>query len=133
MAVREFKGRLPGIIASQVLEAAVKLAVQIVVVREAEKKGGEQAKFFASLAMSAASSAVTGTDTRHWNLLPKEVQMAVLKKPASGNHTVSLWVPGGIGPIGSVDLPEKGIAVVYVKIPGPGLPPLVRLLGNPAK
>ena len=133
VAVREFKGRLPGIIASQVLEAAVKLAVQIVVVKAAEKQGGSQAKFFASLAMSAVSSAVTGTDTRHWNLLPKEVQMAVLKKPSSGNHTVSLWVPGGIGPIGSVDLPEKGIAVVYVKIPGAGLPPLVRLLGNPAK
>ena len=133
VAVREFKGRLSGIIASQVLEAAAKLAAQIVVVKAAEAVGGSLTKFFTSLAMSAAPSAVTGTDIRHWNLLPKEVQMAVLKKPASKNRTVSLWVPGGIGPIGSIDLQEKGIAVVYVKIPAPGLPPLVRLLGNPAK
>ena len=133
VAVREFKGRLPGIIASQVMEAAAKLAVQIVVVKAAEKQGGSRAKFLASLAMSAASSAITGTDTRHWNLLPKEVQMAVIKKPTSGNRSVSLWVPGGIAPIASVDIPETGIAVVYVKVPGPGLPPLARLLVNSTK
>jgi len=129
VAVREFKGRLPGIVASQVLEAATKIAIQIVVVRIAEKKGGANGKFFASLAMSALSSAVTGTDTRHWNLLPKEVQARVAKKPKTPNRTIGLWVPGATEPLATVDLPERGLSVVYVKIPAPGLPPLVRVLG----
>lgn len=131
VAVREFKGRLPGIVASQILEATTKIAIQIVVVRLAEKKGGAGAKFLASLAMSALSSAVTGTDTRHWNLLPKEVQARLAKKPKTPNRTIGLWVPGGVAPIATVDLPERGLSVVYVKIPAPGLPPFIRVLGAP--
>ena len=129
VAVREFKGRLPGIVASQLLEATVKVAIQIAVVRAAEKKGGAGAKLLASIALSALSSAVTGTDTRHWNLLPKEVQALVAKKPKTDDRTIGLWIPGGTAPLATVSLPERGLSVVYVKIPGPGLPPLVKVLG----
>ena len=130
VAVREFKGRLPGIIASQILEATTKLVIQIVVVKIAEDQGGAMAKFLASAAMSALSSAVTGTDTRHWNLLPKEVQAWIGKKPATGNRTVGLWIPGGVEPLATVDLPESGLSVVYVRIPAPGLPPFVTVLDS---
>ena len=131
VAVKEFKARLPGIVASQIFEAAVKLAAQIVVAKVAEDKGGAAAKLVASAAASAASSAITGTDTRHWNLLPKEVQAVVLKKPKTKDREVALCVPGGVAPLATVSLPKKGLTVVYVKIPAPGLPPLVRVLGAP--
>lgn len=130
VAVREFKARLPGIVASQTFEAAVKLAVQVVIVEAVKKKGGAQAAFLASLATSSASSAITGTDTRHWNLLPKEVQACLLRKPKTPDRTVELWVPGAVEPLARVSLPEKGLSVIYVKAPAPGLPPLVKLLGG---
>lgn len=129
VAVREFKSRLPGIVASQVFEAVVKLAVQVAIVEAAKEKGGAQGAFLASLATSAISSAVTGTDTRHWNLLPKELQAFVWKKPKTKDREIEIWVPGGVQPLAKVALPEKGLSVVYVKVPAPGLPPLVRLLG----
>ena len=128
VAVREFKGRLPGIVASQVFEAALKLVGQVAAAKIAEKKGGAGAKFLASLAASAVSSAITGTDTRHWNYLPKELQAVVLQKPATPKRTISLWTPGGTEPLASVDLSEKGLSVVYIKVPAPGLSPLVSLL-----
>ena len=130
VAVREFKARLPGIVSAQMFSAAVKLAIQIAVVEEARKRGGEDAAAFASYLVSAASVAATGTDTRHWNLLPKEIQAAVLKKPRTEDRAVELWVPGGVEPLATVRLPEKGFSVVYVKIPGRGLPPLVMILGE---
>ena len=129
VAVREFKSRLPGIVASQVFEAVVKLAVQVAIVEAAKEKGGAQGAFLASLATSAISSAVTGTDTRHWNLLPKEFQAFVWKKPKTKDREIEIWVPGGVQPLAKVALPEKGLSVVYVKVPAPGLPPLVRILG----
>ena len=132
VVVREFQARLPGIVASQVFEAVVKLAVQIVVVeaaKEHDRRNGTNTAFFASLAMSAASAAVTGTDTRHWNLLPKELQAIVWKKPKNKDREIEIWVPGGVQPLAKVALPEKGLSVVYVKVPAPGLPPLVRVLG----
>lgn len=131
VAVREFKSRLPGIVASQVFEAVVKLAVQVAVVEAVKQKHGGNAAFLVSLATSAASSAITGTDTRHWNLLPKEIQACVLKKPETPDRTVELWIPGAVAPLAKVSLPEKGISVIYVKVPGPGLPPLVRILAQP--
>lgn len=133
VAVREFKARLPGIVSMQMFTAAVKLALQIAVVEEARKRGGEEAAAFASYLTSMASAAATGTDTRHWNLLPKDVQAAVLKKPKTADREVELWVPGAVAPLAKVSLPEKGFSVIYVKVPLPGLPPLVTLLGAPAQ
>lgn len=130
VAVREFKSRLPGIVSAQMFSAAVKLALQIALVEEARKRGGEDAAAFASYLLSAGSVAATGTDTRHWNLLPKEIQAAVLKKPQTEDRAVELWVPGGAAPLAKVCLPEKGFSVVYVKVPGRGLPPLVMILGD---
>ena len=133
VVVREFKSRLPGIVASQIFEAVVKVAVQAAIVKAVEQKGGAQAAFLVSLATSAASSALTGTDTRHWNLLPKDIQAFVWKKPKTKNREIELWVPGAVQPLAKVALPEKGLSVVYVKVPAPGLPPLVKILGEPAK
>lgn len=130
VAVREFRSRLPGIVASQIFEATVKLVVQVAIVEAVKKKNGEQAGFLASLATSAISAAITGTDTRHWNLLPKNIQACILKKPSSEDRMVELWIPGAVEPLAKVALPEKGLSVVYVKVPAPGLPPLVRLLGQ---
>ncbi len=130
VVTREFKSRLPVIAASQLFEAVLKLAVQVAVIEKAKEKGGDQAAFFVSLATAATSSAITGTDTRHWNLLPKEVQACVLQKPKTADRMVELWVPGAVTPLAKVSLPEKGLSVIYVKVPAPGLPPLVRLLGQ---
>lgn len=133
VAVREFKARLPGIVSAQMFSAAVKLALQIAIVEEARKRGGEDAAALASYLVSAGSAAATGTDTRHWNLLPKDIQAAVLKKPLTEDRAVELWVPGGAVPLAKVSLPEKGFSVVYVKVPGRGLPPLVMVLGDSNK
>lgn len=130
VAVREFKSRLPGIVASQVFEAVVKLAVQVAIVEGAKQKGGAQAAFLMSLATSSASSAITGTDTRHWNLLPKEYQACLLKKPTG--RKVELWVPGAVQPLARIELPERGLSVVYIKAIAPGLPAVVKLLGAPS-
>jgi len=131
VAVREFKARLPVIVSSQMFGAAVKLALQVAIVEAARKRSGEEGAILASHMLSFASMAVTGTDTRHWNLLPKEIQAAVLKKPA--DREIELWVPGAAAPLAKVTLPEKGLSVVYVKVPAPGLPPRVLLLGAPAQ
>ena len=131
VVVKEFKSRLPGIIASQIFEATIKVAIQVGISELVEEKWGSGWGFIASLVTSGISVAVTGTDTRHWNLLPKEVQAVVLKKPSTPNRTISLCVPGGVAPLATVDLPEKGLSVVYVRVPAPGLPPLVTVLGTP--
>ena len=128
VAVREFKARLPTITASQIFEATLKLAVQVAVAEAVRKKHGDAAAYWTSLATSVASAAVTGTDTRHWNLLPKEIQACVLRKPE--DRMIELWVPGAVEPLATVSLPEKGLSVIYVKVPAPGLPPLVRILGQ---
>ena len=130
VAVREFKARMPSIVAAQMFSAAVKVGLQIAIVEAARRKGGDEAAAFTSYLTSLAGVAATGTDTRHWNLLPKNIQAAMLRKPQTPDRAVELWVPGAAAPLAKVFLPETGLSVIYVKVPRPGLPPLVRILGD---
>ena len=58
------------------------------------------------------------------------MQAWIGKKPDTENRTVGLWIPGGVEPLATVDLPESGLSVVYVRIPAPGLPPFVTVLDS---
>lgn len=128
VAVTEFKAKLPGIIAYQVTEAAIRLAAQIAATEYARKKNNDDMAALVSIVGSALSAIMVGTDTRNWNLLPKEYQAVAIQKPLSG--WLSVCVPGGTAPIALVELPKDGMSVVYVKVPAPGLPPLVKILGG---
>ena len=92
----------------------------------ASQNYGHEAAFLVGLVGSGISYATTNADVRGWNLLPKEYQAAVVRRPSSGR--LSLTAPGVASPFVQVELPP-GPSLVYVKIPVAGLPALVTVTG----
>lgn len=122
----EFRAQLPAIVARNLTSAALKAALQVVATKAAEKKGGQLGAMAMGMGGSALSAASTQADTRIWSQLPKNIQVAVLNRPASGK--LSLCVPGGTQPLAEVSLKEQAASIVYVKTPAPGVPPSVAVL-----
>ena len=122
-----YKQALPRLIAAEVLRCSLMVAVQAVANEAAKEEYGEDTAVFVSLAGSLLAQSTAKADTRMWKLLPNNYQASLSRKPTSGWLSIA---PSGNGrPIAQVAIPKKGLSVVYVKIPAPGLPPLCRLLG----
>jgi hypothetical protein len=126
LVATEFRKELPWIIASAVTEAVIKTTLQVIAMVAARQSYGHDAALVVGLLGSTLSYATTNADVRGWNLLPKEYQAAVVRRPASGRLDIA--VPNSALPFVQVELPP-GPALVYVKIPAAGLPALVTVTG----
>ena len=129
LVATEFRKELPWIVAGAVTEAVIKTTLQIIAMEVARQNYGRDAALLTGLIGSALAYATTSADVRGWNLLPKEYQAAVVRRPASGRLDIA--VPNSALPFVQVELPP-GASLVFVKIPAAGLPALVTVAGPQA-
>jgi len=81
---------MPGITTRAIARAVVK--------KKTEKEAGDQGNFIGQLAMMAINQATEIADTRCWNTLPQEFELARIFLP-QGEHDVTLEI---IGPAGNI-------------------------------
>ncbi|WP_417226069.1 COG3014 family protein [Amphritea sp.] len=112
----EFKKEFPLKVTEAISSSLVKALIQY----QAQKEGGS----LGGLVAAIYQAATTHADTRSWSALPKEVQLARVKKPK--NNTISINAPGFTAPI-NIDLPDSRFTVIYVKATTPGSTPAYKL------
>jgi len=118
---QEFDERLPGIITRTVISTLIKEATYRAAQIAAYKSSNNAAVQLASLAAvtvagSAYRYAMNTADTRCWETLPKEFQLAQIPLPADRTVTVSLPA----GPTIPVSIPAGArSAIVFVNAPSP--------------
>ncbi len=118
---REYKKALPGMIIRIFISVAAKETANYFALKEA-KKQGDGAYWVTVAAMSAYKYAFNTADTRCWQMLPKEYQIAHLKKPKNGKLKIE-----AIASNGSVQTKEikvdnnKKMTILYVNSPGQGV------------
>ena len=121
---QEFDERLPGIITRTVISTLIKEAAYRAAQYAAwHSSNNAGAKLGALLAVTIVGStyryAMATADTRCWETLPKEFQLAQLPMPADRKLTLS--PVGGTGAPMEVRIPpEAKSAIVYVHAPNPG-------------
>lgn len=99
----EFKKEYPYRVTQAVMSTTVKAVMQ----HNLQKQGG-----VASLLGALYQAATTRADTRSWSALPKEYQVARLRRPADGKLTIS--APGNASAV-EVALPDGQFAIIHVK------------------
>ncbi len=114
----EFKKEFP----YRVTEAVISSMTKAIIQYKVQEKGG----LFGSIAGIAYQAATTHADTRSWTALPKEVQVARLRKPKTG--TVELKAPEMATPI-TVQLPDTHFSVIFVKATTPTSTPIYKVVG----
>lgn len=122
----EFRAEMPGIIAKEITECVIKVVLQAIAIEVARNNNGDGAALAVGIMGSLISYATTKADIRNWNYLPKDFQAAWIRKPKSGVLTIA--TPDGLGRIADVQVPANGPALVYVKIPAAGMPPMCALI-----
>lgn len=121
----EFNERLPGIITRTVISTLVK---------EGAFRGGQavsllanrdwRVKWITYIAVTIVGSiyreAMNTADTRSWETLPKEFQVAQIPIPADRKLNVELAVNGGTGTSFDVEIPAASrSAILYIGAPSP--------------
>ncbi|MCO4758000.1 MAG: hypothetical protein KC477_08245 [Oceanospirillaceae bacterium] len=114
----EFKKELPYKVTEAVISTMTKALIQY--------KVQEKAGVFGSIASIAYQAATTHADTRSWTSLPKEIQVARLRKPKNG--TLELRAPELSTPI-AIQLPETRFSVVFVKATSATGAPVFNVVG----
>lgn len=122
----EFRKDFPLLLSKEVASTVLHVVLQALATQAAKAQWGEKAGMLAGMAGSALSEATTSADTRIWTCLPKNIQGALVRHPPNG--ILRFCVPGGMAPIGEVQLTQPGPTLVYVKVPAPGVPPICRVL-----
>ncbi len=112
VVAHDFRNELPSIITRSVASAVAKAAAAYAINRQAEKDGGEAAKWAARVATAGYQLAMNVADTRTWNTLPKEFQ--VCKVPIPADRKIVLTVPGS-GWRQELTLGEGRSVVVWAK------------------
>ncbi|MDO6561817.1 hypothetical protein Q4488_00320 [Amphritea sp. 1_MG-2023] len=112
----EFKKEFPLKVTEAISSSLVKALIQY----KAQKDGGPMGGLVAALYQAATTHA----DTRSWSSLPKEVQLARIRKPKS--NSLSINAPGFSAPL-KIDLPDGRFTVIYVKATTPGSVPAYKL------
>ena len=126
LVATEFRKEMPWLVAKAVTGTVLKVAAQVLISTAVKEQYGQGWGLAASIIGAGVAYATTNADVRGWNLLPKEFQAAVLRRPESG--LLGIHQPNAAMPFVQVELPP-GPALVYVKIPAPGLPALVTVTG----
>ncbi|MBO5766549.1 MAG: hypothetical protein J6S24_09680 [Lentisphaeria bacterium] len=110
---QEYTMRLPGMITRIVLNTAVKEVGSYFAVKAAAQ-ADPIAGAVTFIGVSAYKALVNTADTRTWEILPKEFQIAQIEMPADRKVTVT---PEGMSPV-AVNIPqEASSAVIFVNVP----------------
>lgn len=112
----EFRRRYPSIIATALVEAAAKIAIEEVA---AQEKSG-----LALLAATVVSN-ISSADIRSWSALPKNFQAVRIETPKDGN--VRLRTDGG-AELGTAKVPVDSSSIVYVKMLAAGAAPAIHVI-----
>ncbi|RTE66181.1 hypothetical protein EH243_08670 [Amphritea opalescens] len=112
----EFKKEFPLKVTEAISSSLIKAYIQYKAKKEAGAVGG--------LLAAVYQVATTHVDTRSWSSLPKEVQLARIRKPKS--NTLNINAPGFPAPL-KIDLPDSRFTVIYVKATAPGSTPIYKL------
>lgn len=120
---QEYRERLPGLIARTVLSTAVKEFGSYVATRAAA-----QADEWAGVAVGVTTAlykmAVNTADTRTWEILPKEIRVALVPVPEDRTVVISLSDSSSVK---AVIPPDADSAVIYIHAPSRQSPPLCRI------
>lgn len=127
---QEYDERLPGMIVRIVLSTAIKEGVSYAAAWAAYRES-PIAGAMVLLGSMLYRTAFNTADTRNWELLPKEFQLAVLPMPENRQLTVA---PDGNRARAVVMKipPEDGSAILYVSVPSEGAIQY-RILGMPSQ
>ena len=107
MFISEFNKRFPGI----VTKAIIKLTAQTIAQAAAKKNLGT----WGSIGAAVYSVATTSADLRSWYSLPKNVQLAKIRKSGKAQEIELLTNQGQL--LGKISIPGTGNHIIYVRIP----------------
>ncbi|MFC6671912.1 COG3014 family protein [Marinobacterium aestuariivivens] len=114
----EFKKEFPLKVTEAVASTLAKAFIQY--------KARQEFGLTGSLVAGIYQASTTKADTRSWSSLPKEVQVARLRKPGDGKLLIK--APGLSEPM-QVELPDSQFSIVYVKASAPGAKPIYMIKG----
>jgi hypothetical protein len=114
----EFKREFP----LKVTEALASTLSKAYLQYQAQEKAGDVGDLLAGLYQATTTRA----DTRSWTSLPKEVQVARLRRPADGK--LQLRAPGLATPL-QIDLPDNQFTLIHVRATAPGSVPVYQIAG----
>ena len=120
----EYRERMPSILTRNIIQVGVKAVLQVLIINELGKQGVP--RLAASVAVAAAFNLTKHADTRIWASLPKDFQIAVIERPASGK--LDICAPNVDKPIATADIPAGAPAFVFVKVPTTGVTPKVSVV-----
>ncbi len=122
----EYRERMPSILTRNITQVGVKAVLQALIVNELGKQGIP--RLVASTAVSAVFNMTKHADTRIWTSLPKNFQVAVIDRPASGE--LSFFAPDGKKAMAKVKIPAGAPSFVFVKTPAAGVAPTVSVVSK---
>lgn len=111
----EFNKKLP----TMITKAITKLTLQTIAQAAAQNKFGD----LSGIAAAGYSVLTAGADTRSWYSLPKNIQLAKIKK--TGSDTVTLYI--GSQEL-NVNIPKEGHSLIYVRVPYKGMVPAINVI-----
>lgn len=115
----EFNKDFQGILTRAIISASAKAVAQYALQNNNNNNNAGAAIF-----MALYSFVTTAADVRIWTVLPKNIQVAQIPKPADG--VVTLGGPG-MAPI-SLNIPDCNHAIVYIKMLRDGMEPQIELM-----
>ncbi|MFA6568374.1 MAG: hypothetical protein WCS96_09200, partial [Victivallales bacterium] len=119
---QEYKEIFPGMITRLVVSTIVKEVASYVAQEAAAQAGGEAARWGTIVGTSIYKYAFNTADTRCWQTLPREFQIAHMPRPSDGILKISATSPDGTmvsaEPV-EVKI-EKKRAIIHVRQPGQG-------------
>lgn len=120
--ISEFYKKLPTIIAKEVAKITWQTAAQVALRESTKGTDGALWGEIASYGVAVYSVFTAGADTRSWYSLPKNVQLAKIKK--SGDRLTF-----GIGAQElKVNVPKEGNSLIYVRVPLTGTIPVIHVI-----
>ncbi|MBY4675522.1 COG3014 family protein [Marinobacterium arenosum] len=111
---KEFPYKVTEAVASTLTKAFIQYKIQ------------EEAGVLGSLAGIVYQAATTHADTRSWSALPKEVQVARVRKP--NDNKLQLKAPG-LAEAMEIELPDDRFSIVFVKASSPQSKPVFQVVG----
>ncbi len=116
IAAQEYTARLPGMITRLVVGYLVKEAAALVANETARQNGNDGAYIATVIGTSVYKYLFNTADTRCWEVLPKEFQLAILPMPENRRLTLEL---AGTAPRELIIPEDCRSAIIYVSAPVP--------------